>query len=287
MRPNVRWSAPAAVLILIVMLANRGGVSKAVTAAEPIATVSAPAPAPGYDLWFHVGESFRYRLQWGMLTVGEAWMTTAWVQEDGRSLLAIRGSASTGRIVEKIYPVENEVEALVDPETFLPLRYWQRVREGRRRRDETTSFFHDQGRAEYVSHRTGKTKTIAIDNDTRDLLTFFYYIRRQGLEVGESASFRVLVDDQVYDLSLLAEAREVIVLPNHGRVSSLRIEPQAKFGEVFVRRGRVWAWLSDDARRLCLRLTGKLTVANVHAVLTEVDGPGQDRWAGKPGAPRP
>lgn len=256
---------------LVVGQRSRAGKSSP-DADDPVAAVAE------LELWFPVGESFRYRLQWGIINVGEAWMTTEWVEQDGRRLLAIRGGASTGRLVEKIYPIENNVEALVDPVTFLPLQYRQRVREGRRRRDETTLFFHDRGQAEYTSHRTGKTKVIEIEPDTRDLLTLFYAVRQHGMETGQTASFNVLVDDDIYDLTLMAQELETVSLPEHGRVRTLRIEPTAMFGEVFVRRGRIWAWLSDDDRRVCVRLTGRIPVANVHAVLMEVAGPGDDQW---------
>ncbi len=230
------------------------------------------------ELWFPVGESFEYRLQWGVLTVGRARMRTEWEVIDGRRLLVIRGSARTTRIVERIYPIENHVVAVVDPETFLPLSYRQRVREGRRRRNETTVFYHDQGYADYTCHRKNRTKRIEISDDTRDLLTLFYAVRRDGMEIGETAHLQVLVDDDIYDLTLTAQEFERVSLPEHGGVRGLRIEPTAKFGEVFVRRGRMWGWLSDDERRVCMRLSADLPVANVHAVLINVSGPGEDRW---------
>ncbi len=248
------------------------------TAAEPGYADDRQADAEKTEFWFPVGEEFHYRLLWGVLRVGEARLTTEWVEEGGRRLLAIRGQARTGRLVRNIYPIENYVEVLVDPETFLPLRYRQRVREGRRRRDETTVFHHQEGHAEHTSHRNGGSKTIEINPDTRDLLTLFYIVRRDSMEVDETKEFQVLVDDEIYDLKLIAGEFETVSLPEYGRVRSLRIEPVAGFGEISARRGRMWGWLSDDDRRVCVRLTGSLPVANVHAVLLDVGGPGSDRW---------
>ncbi len=230
------------------------------------------------ELWFPVGESFEYRLQWGILRVGHARLETEWEEIDGRRLLVIRGVARTGRLVQRIYPIENDVVAIVDPETFLPLSYRQKVREGRRRRHETTVFNHVEGYAEHTCHRKNETEIIEINADTRDLLTLFYMIRRDGMQVDETAEFQVLVDDEIYDLTLTAQEFERVSLPAHGRVRGLRIEPVAQFGEVFVRRGRMWGWLSDDDLRICMKLSADLPVANVHAVLVGVSGPGEDRW---------
>ncbi len=235
-------------------------------------------PAEEPDLWFPVGESFEYRLQWGVLRVGHARLRTEWQEIDGRRLLVIRGVARTGRLVQRIYPIENDVVAIVDTETFLPLSYRQKVREGRRRRHETTIFNHAEGYAEHTCHRKNETEIIPINEDTRDLLTLFYVIRRDGMQVEETAEFQVLVDDEIYDLTLTAQEFERVSLPEHGRVRGLRIEPIAQFGEVFVRRGRMWGWLSDDDRRVCMQLSADLPVANVHAILINVSGPGEDRW---------
>lgn len=241
-----------------------------------------PPSGDEITLWFPVGESFEYSLRWGVIPVGTATMETEWQTIDGRRVLVIRGHARTGRIVERIYPIENHVKTVVDPETFLPLSYRQRVREGRRRRHETTIFHHAKGYADYKCHRKNKTEKIEIHDNTRDLLTFFYAARREGMQSGETATYQVLVDDDIYDLTLTAQESERISLPEYGRVRGLRIEPTAKFGEVFVRRGRMWAWLSNDDRRVCMQLSADLPVANVHAVLVRVRGPGDDHWVKEP-----
>ena len=78
--------------------------------------------AAARDFWFPVGEKLSYRLYWGIIPVGHCEMTTAWVTHGGKEMLAIRAIAKTTSVVSKIYPVDDFVESIINPETFLPFQ---------------------------------------------------------------------------------------------------------------------------------------------------------------------
>lgn len=253
--------------------------------AEPSSNVehNASNSAPSSQFWFPVGEKLFYRLYWGIIPVGSAELSTAWTNMNGRALLALRVTAKTGPIVATIYPVEDFIESIVDPGTFLPVEYTQRLREGRHRRHDYTVFYHSGGVARWVSKRTGKTRDIPIDRDTRDALCLMYYMRAKGLDVGESARFRVLVDNKLYDLTVRGVGYENIELEDK-KIRCLKVEPQARFGEIFVRKGRVWLWFSADPKHLCVYATGKVPVASVKAHLYKIEGY-DDKAANAPDEP--
>ena len=81
------------------------------------------------DLWFPVGETMEYKLYWGIIPVGRAELRTFWDTKDGTNVVVIRATARTTAVVAAIYPVEDIIESTVDPETFLPLKYTQHLRE--------------------------------------------------------------------------------------------------------------------------------------------------------------
>jgi hypothetical protein len=84
--------------------------------------------------------------------------------------------------------------------------------------------------------------------------------------------------DKIYDLRVRVGAAETVELPLYGRVPSVRLDPEAAFQGIFVRKGKLTAWVSNDDRRLCTRIVGSVPVANINVVLTEVHGPGDDFW---------
>mgnify|MGYP003608209239 CR=1 FL=1 len=247
-----------------------------------LALAPRPAAAQTNALWFPVGEETIYQLNWGVLPVGQTHVTTAWTNHAGKTVLAIRYVTRTNKVVEKLYPVDIFMETLIDADTFLPIRFIKRAREGRHRSDEETHFDYARGVARWKSLLKNKEKEIAIDDDTRDLVALMYYLRRTPFEPGQTRQYRVLTDAKVYDLTLRVGASEPVKLDRYGAVPSVRVEPEAAFNGLFQRKGKLTLWVSQDERRLCTRMVGEVPVASVRITLAEVRGPGQDAWVKVP-----
>lgn len=232
-------------------------------------------------LWFPVGEELLFAGYWGILPVGEARVWTEWIEEDGRRLLAIKLTAESSMVVSAIFPVRDYLESIVDPVTFLPIRYTQNIKEGGRERDETLTFDHKAGKAIWKSIRPGSTNApvvVEIRPDTRDVLSIMFYMRSKSFAVGRTERCHVLFDDKIYDLTVTGLKHEDVYLSRFGDVRCLELEPKAKFGEVFVRKGSVNMWISDDERRICTKALAIVPLASVKAFLQSVKGPGEDFW---------
>ncbi len=233
------------------------------------------------ELWFPVGETMEYKLYWGIIPVGRAELRTFWDTLDGTNVVVIRATARTTAVVAALYPVEDVIESTVNPETFLPIKYTQHLREGRHKRDDEVLFDHEKGEAIWKKVGREQTKTIAIDKDTRDVLALTYIMRGVGFDVGKKQGFKVLVDDKLYQLDVEGIKREKRKVAGYGKLKCLEVEPKATFGGIFVRKGKVRLWFSEDDRKVCVRMTGKVPLAHVKAVLKKVSGPGDDFWVKK------
>lgn len=235
-------------------------------------------PSAEPALWFPVGEELHYRVYWGVMPVGDSRVTTEWIEENGRRLVRIRYRTRSNAFLDRIYRVDDTIEAVIDPVTFLPLRFRKILSEGRYRADEETVFDHAAGKAYWTDHRKGRKKVFDIEPDTRDLVTFMYFMRKNEFKAGEKATFRVMADDKIYDLYLTMGPRETMKLPSYGKVESVRVTPEAAFQGLFVRKGRMTLWVSTDERRLATRIQASVPVADVHVNLCNVLGPGDDKW---------
>ncbi|TFH17814.1 MAG: DUF3108 domain-containing protein [Lentisphaerales bacterium] len=241
-----------------------------------------PAYAETNTMWFPVGEKLTYRLYWGIVPVGTAWIGSSWIREEGKpDRISITMRGKTGRIVSALYPVEDFVESIVDAKTFLPIRYTQRLREGKKKRDDVVEFDHAAGKAHWSSESDGKSKDIDIEAETRDVLSFVYYMRSRGIDVGKTEKFQVIVDEDLYELSVTGLGHEKVYMSAFGDVRCLKLEPKAKFGEVFVRQGRLNMWFSADDRKICAKADAEVPLASVKAILRKVEGPGNDLWIKK------
>lgn len=226
-----------------------------------------------------VGEKITYQIYWGIIPVGTATGWTEWVEQDGRKLLAIRMRTLSNKVVEKLYPVDDTIESLVDPVTFLPVRFTKNMSEGTHRYHEVTRFDHSNLVARWESKISGKKRVFTIEPDTRDIPSFMFFMRSHPFEVGKRDHFRVMADEKIYDLWLTVQKEEKLDLASYNDVPCLRIEPDAAFNGLFVRKGRMWVWVSADPRCLAAKVEASIPVANVRAVLLSVEGPGTDTWS--------
>lgn len=269
------------VLLLCILLGGAVPVALASTR-EPSPGITNNVPPPPGNLWFEVGEEVLYDIYWGFIKVGHSHVTTEWVDhEDGRRLLRIRFESRSNNVIAKVYPVEDVQEVLIDPETFLPVVYSKNSRQGSKKYNEVTRFDHAAGIAFWESILKGQTKEVPIDGDTRDLISLMYLIRTMEHTPGSEIQTRVFTEEKIYDLFVKILRKENVDLDRYGDVASMLFEPEAAFDGLFVRKGKIRMWVSDDHRRLCTKITARVPVASISIELAEVRGPGQDFWVGK------
>lgn len=225
-----------------------------------------------------VGEKLTYKLYWGYIPVGTAVIWTEWTELEGRKLLAIRLRTFSNKVIEKIYPVDDTIESLVDPGPFLPVQFTKNMSEGSQRYHEVTVFDRTNLVARWESKLTGKKREFKIEPDTRDIPTFMFAMRGRTFEPGKREHFRVMADEKIYDLWLDIKKKEKVDLEAYPNVACVITEPEAAFNGLFVRKGKIIAWISTDPRCLAARVEAVIPVANVHALLMTVEGPGNDFW---------
>lgn len=230
-----------------------------------------------FELWFPVGERLTYIVYWGIFPVAESRVTSEWIEEEGRTLLAIRVTTKSYALLDTIYPVNDFIESVVDPDTFTPLRFSRRLSEGRYRLNEITTFDHEKRVAHWKHLVKNDTKDFAIEGDTRDLLSFMYFMRSLKLEPNQTYQYRLMADEKLYDLYVNTKNYVQLNISKFGVIQSLYIQPEAKFQGFFVRVGRLQVWISDDKRCLCVKALAKApVVGTIKLLLSKVEGPGND-----------
>ncbi len=103
-------------------------------------------------------------------------------------------------------------------------------------------------------------------------------MRSLDFKEGETRFVEVMADEKLYDLEVKAQEIETVKTKTFGEVKALKLEPKAKFQGLFVRKGRMITWGSLDDRFVAVKIVAKIPLASVKVLLTEVHGPGDDRW---------
>ena len=241
-------------------------------------------PPPEVELPFPVGEKLTYSIYWGWIAVGKSVATTEWVWEEDAWRLRIRFRTRSNGVLSSVYPVDDLVETLVDPVTLRPLIFHMDLQEGRHQRLETTVFDWNTLQAHYTKKHDDKedeVKTYEIKPDTRDIVSFMYFLRKTSFEPDSTYEFEVMSDEKLYDLTVNTRDVDRIKLDTYGKVPSLRMDPEAQFQGVFVRKGKMRVWLSTGERQILTKLFLDTPFANVRLLLKSVEGPDAETWQGE------
>ncbi|QHI70249.1 DUF3108 domain-containing protein [Tichowtungia aerotolerans] len=232
----------------------------------------------GGDLPFPVGEELVYSVSWNGIRVATAIASTSMEIMDGREVLVLRQHTETYAVF-KVWPVDDNHETLVDPKTFLPIQYTKNIKEGGYRCHEITTFDFKEKVARYEHQTNGSQKEYPIEADTRDILSFLYFMRSSPLEPNQVLKRQVMADEKLYDLIVTTEEEEEVRLPDYKRkIPSLRMVPEAMFDGLFVRKGKATLWVSRDSRRLLTFAKVHVPLGSVRIKLQKVNGPGDDFW---------
>lgn len=221
-------------------------------------------------LWFPVGEGLVYGVYWGFIPVGESIVSTEWINDNGRKLLAIRIISRSNKVFRQLYPVEDFVESIIDPGPFLPVRFTKNLREGSYRCHEVTEFDFHNLKAHSHSFTTGTDTEYSIAPDTRDIVCFMYYARQLSFRPGEDKTFRVMADDRISSVFIRPLEIEVIETDDGVERYCLKMEPEASFQGIFLRKGRMWIWLATQDPRVITKIVAQIPIATIRIFLEEI-----------------
>lgn len=214
------------------------------------------------ELPFKVGEQLTYQVFLSTLTEVAG---TATFQVRGRSryfdrdglMLTVR--AQTTNAAQRLFFANDQITTYVDVRGLLPFRVEMNLLEGRRRASQTLTINQDYGSA---TDESGKKIDIPVG--THEFVSFFYALRTFNISPPRRTAISLLVNNEPKTLIITALQKETIKLGGQQipaiRLSLTTDDPQPD-------KYQFRAWISDDARRLPLRLAATTEIGPVRADL--------------------
>lgn len=274
--------------VLITAKTSVGEIRAELAGSELIATpnpppVQSPTPLPGATpgigaandrtlegVPFKVGEQLNYQVYLPSIAAPIARATfqvrarSKYFNQDG---VLFTVSAQTTNALQSLFVANDIINSYVNPQTLLPFQTELNLSEGRTRVNTKLTINQDYGRA-----TTEKGDRIEIPVGTHDYLSFFYVLRTFNLTVGKPSAISLLVNNKPKTVTFTALKRESVQLGSQTipaiQVSITTDDPQP---DKFQLRG----WLSDDRRRLPLRLTAITKLGPIRADLAIIPVIGQ------------
>jgi hypothetical protein len=206
---------------------------------------------------FQVGEKITYN-------VGFANFTDAGVVElmvVGREKVAERDALrlqarvrTTGVVAASIFPLENEYNSLVSPETGLPFRIQQTLRESNAPTDVRRDFSEN---------------LTTNPNNVFDFISAIYRVRSLNVTNGAQIPIKVWQNEQIYEAELRHAGRKTIstaVGAFSANVVQVRVLNNDKYNQM-----RLQIYVSDDERRLPVAFTLKHRNGDIRADIASVE----------------
>lgn len=222
---------------------------------------------------FGPGEKMYFVLKYGVIPAGEATLEVYAMESiKGVDAYHFVVTARSNSFFDMFFKVRDRIDSYADAGMNHSLYYRKKQHEGKTRRDITVNFDWEEKKTTYVNFNT-EPKVINLISGSFDPLSVFYFARL--LELDTEKSFVRPVTDGEKNLigNLLVTGREDINVAA-GKFKTLVLEPDLHNVEgVFSKkqRAKIKLWVTDDERRLLVKMSSKAIVGSFVAELTSFE----------------
>jgi hypothetical protein len=216
---------------------------------------------------FSPGETLTYDVSWSALTAGGATLSVKDKKPSyGSDAYYIVAEGRPTPLLSKLYDLYYKADTLLDVYSLLPQRASVYSEEGKRSRLKVTTFDQAARKAQYeVQTRTLVKKELAIPANSQDGLAALYVLRAIALKPGDKFSMPICDAGEVYTAQITVGGVET-VKSGIGDVRAWKITPVVPAGKAGGATS-LSLWLSDDPRRLPVRMQAKLAVGSFDLTL--------------------
>jgi hypothetical protein len=230
---------------------------------------------------YMAGESLTYEAKFSKIIKGITIADLSFAverAENNRDYLITSDAVTKGSLL-KLFKQRfvQKYESTVDGENFSIKRTVKRDEQGDRVRESEALFDYAEKKVIYIetdpndAARAPRQIASPIQNDTQDLITAIYTLRRLPLVVGKTFDLTVSDSGLIYKVPVRVTARELqkSIL---GKVWCFRIEPEV-FGEnrLIEQKGSMILWITDDSRRLPVRSQINASIGRIEVKLKKIE----------------
>ena len=222
------------------------------------------------------GEIFVYRAGWRFGRAGT--IRLAYVAAAGGNPAAASVRLNSEGLVSRLYRVEDHYSVTFDSQ-FCASSTRMDAKEGKKHRLTEVTFHRLPGKAELLetdllTNRQIGTKEIDIPPCVHDVVAGLGKLRTMGLSPGQTLHLPVSDGKKSINARIDMLSEETIKTPL-GVFRSLRCEAHVFNSILYRRRGRLFFWLSNDGRRIPVKIVLDLPffIGNVAIELERIEQP--------------
>lgn len=238
------------------------------------ARAQTPAEDPVQAWRFPVGERMEFSVNWGRVRLGEGSLEI-------EAIDSIAGHSGYRVAMEMwggppFYRVKDRQVSWIRPDPLSSIRFEQRLKEGGYKRDTRYTFDLDgmtYDRFDIIDDewRARQEETaVPILEGVLDDVSFLYFARLLPLEVGERYEFDRYFKEAGNPVVIEVLRREEIRVPA-GTFKTIVLRPIIQTGGAFGDDGEAELYLTDDDRRVIVRLKTSMAIGSGNMFLTHYE----------------
>ncbi len=246
------------------------------TSSGPKAQEKLPELGP---IAFEPGERLEYRVEYewkGLWTkVGKVAFTVKEREaDDGTPCYRFQGKGSTLPFYDIFFKVRDLYRSLARKEDLMPLRFFRRVHEGKRRFAEDLRYEHQKGIIRYRSSKD-EEKKVSFSGDLLDPLTAIYYCRSlklDGLSPSDTVPVQLSLGKKTYSTYFAYKGKKAFQHPDGKTYQCHHIQPELIPGSIFKEGDHMKVLVTDDSQKTPVFVKSEIAVGTIKVYLSEKEG---------------
>jgi len=214
------------------------------------------------------GEYLKYDVHYSFVTAGDAYLTVTDTVYAGRPCHIVTFTLESKPFFDIFYKVRDRYRTIIDAGGLFPWKFEQQIREGGYSRDFEAEFDQRNNIA-----KTAKGE-YAIPPYVHDIISAFYFARTvdyTGYRPGQRVELQNFYKDSTYSLPVKYKGRQRIEV-DAGTFDCIIIEPLITEGGLFKSEGNIYLWITDDDRKMPVKVRTDIPIGTVESELTEFRG---------------
>ncbi|MHB8481757.1 MAG: DUF3108 domain-containing protein [Nitrospiria bacterium] len=213
------------------------------------------------------GERLEFSINWLGINAGKAVLEVGnkMIEVGSSTVFHITSTARSNDFISRFFPVEDRIETFMDADHLVPLKFKAHQREGKRTKDREVNYDQINHKASQVEE--GKEEVFKIAPGVQDALSALYFFRTLEFPpIGSSAFIKVYEGGKNWDLEIKVLDKETIDTPI-GNFNTIKTVIMARFEGVFLNKGDITVWFTDDSRHVPVQMKSKVIIGSVTALL--------------------
>ena len=218
---------------------------------------------------FQAGESYVYKVKYGILTVGQAKVDVhdKIFNVNNRPCYRVNVEGRTAGMAS-IWKVKNIYRSFVDTTAIIPQRFIYSARENSYSRDQVFEFDHDRNLVKREEKQ--KVTQYKVPQYVQDVISGYYYLRTvdfSKMGVGHKVQAPMFFDDELYNMQVRFAGKDV-VKTRFGKMQVLRLNPVLPDNKLFKGDEAIRIYVSDDPNRVPVKLEIDFSFGTIDMELT-------------------